>query len=297
MPPPHYLVVFEAVARHLSLTRAARELGTTQPAVSHQIRQLERHLDAQLFYRAHRGVTLTDHGRRLYEAVQRGFGTILEALTEIRRPAAPGTLNVATDFGFAAFWLLPRLPAFRARYPDIDVRVITAQRAFDIATESIDIAIVFGRPPFPQAIAKPLCSEEVFAVCSPRLLAERPIRRLEDLRDCPLLQLGSEEETRWYTWSSWFRACGAPLVPRGPMLSFDNYILLIQAAIAGQGVALGWSLLVDELLRVGQLVRALEVSVSSERGYYVLLPEARRVSAAAFPFRQWLLQELEEGRC
>ncbi len=290
LPPLALLLTFETVARLGNLTRAAGELGVTQPAVSHQIRQLEQHLGTPLFMRVHRGVVLTPAGEGLHQSVADSFDSLNEAVRAIRHRRPASVLQVATDFGFAAFWLLPRLAEFRLRHPAIDVRVITAQRGFDLVSESMDVAVVFGQPPFPHALAKRLYWEVVYPVCSPWLLQSLGEADPEAaLRHCPRLVLGGEDSGRWLSWQGWLQACGISTAPDGPELTFDNYMLLLQAAIAGQGVALGWHELVRPMLDAGQLVRYLPREARTRSGYHLLIPRDRQISPSAFAFRDWVL--------
>jgi Transcriptional regulator len=138
------LTMFESAARLASFTAAARELGSTQPAVSQRVVQLEEALGAPLFERGHRGVTLTEDGVRLFEAVRNALDTIRLATTEIRARRTPQTLTLSTDFGFATYWLMPRLSQFKALMPDVDVKIITSQSVFDPSHDQADIAIAFG---------------------------------------------------------------------------------------------------------------------------------------------------------
>ena len=144
LPPLQMLSVFESAARLASFTAAARELGSTQPAVSQRIVQLEADLGVPLFERGHRGVTLTADGRRLYEAVRQSIGTIRDAVIDIRASRAKGALTILTDAGFATYWLVPRLMDLRRLLPDINVKVVTSQSAFDPRRDHADVAIAFG---------------------------------------------------------------------------------------------------------------------------------------------------------
>ena len=144
LPPMQALTMFESAARLASFTAAARELGSTQPAVSQRVVQLEEALGAPLFERGHRGVTLTEDGERLFEAVRHALDTIRLATSEIRARRTPQTLTLSTDFGFATYWLMPRLSQFKALMPDVDVKIITSQSVFDPSHDQADIAIAFG---------------------------------------------------------------------------------------------------------------------------------------------------------
>lgn len=241
LPPLQALLVFEAAARHLGFTAAARELGTTQSAVSQQIRNLEQSLGLQLFVRVYRGVVLTRSGEALYQAVQEGFRGIVSTLEELQQSRQHQSLNVATDFALAAYWLMPRLPRFRAIHPEVDVRVITAQNQQAFQSQDVDVILSFAAEPPRQRPLRRLFEECVFPVCSPGFLADNgPISDLPDLMRQPLLRLSDEGAAGWQTWDSLLRAQGWTEPVPEPVLIFDNYTLLVQAAIAGQGVGIGW---------------------------------------------------------
>ncbi len=292
------LRVFESAARHLSFTAAAVELGTTQPAVSQQIQRLEKQLATRLFDRVYRGIELTDAGRLLFLHVQEGLQAISAGLEAIGSRPQHEVLQVATDFAFAAYWLMPRLHRFHEANPEIDVSIVTSDRTMNMLRSEVDIAIAFGDGRFKHGEAMLLFREEVFPICSPRLLAGRdwplPVAALAEL---PLLHLKPEVRTRWFDWNALFRELGIAQPPGSGMLRFDNYTLLIQAAIAGQGVAIGWRYLVDDLLDQGLLVPLLDTSVSSDFGYYLVQPERKRRARLMKCFVDWLQQELgDEAR-
>jgi putative choline sulfate-utilization transcription factor len=203
-------------------------------------------------------------------------------------------LQVSTDFAFAAYWLMPRLPRFRAANPHLDVSLITSDRSMTSLRSDIDIAITFGDGRFKHTEASRLFSEEVFPICSPRLLEGRqlPLSK-EQLAGLPLLHLKPDASSRWFDWQGLFQALGISQ-PVGPAaLSFDNYTLLIQAAIAGQGVAIGWSHLVDELLEQGVLCKVIDGQAQSRFGYYAVLSERKRRARLLQPFVEWLHAELK----
>jgi len=290
------LRVFEAAARHLSFTAAAVELGTTQPAVSQQIQRLEKQLATRLFDRVYRGIELTDAGRVLFLHVQEGLQAIQAGLEAVGARSQHEVLQVATDFAFAAYWLMPRLHRFHEANPDIDVSLVTSDRTMNMLRSEVDIAIAFGDGRFKHGDALLLFREEVFPIASPRLLAGRatplPAAALAEL---PLLHLKPEVRTRWFDWSSLFRELGISQSPPSGALRFDNYTLLIQAAIAGQGVAIGWRYLVDDLLEQGLLAPLLEERVCSDLGYYLVQPESKRRARLMKCFVDWLQQELGDA--
>src|SRR5579864_1116225 len=144
LPPMQALTMFESAARLASFTAAARELGSTQPAVSQRVVQLEESLGAALFERGHRGVTLTEDGARLFHAVRQGLDVIRAATADIRSRHAQRTLTLSTDFGFATYWLMPRLPQFKALMPDVDVKIITSQSLPSASGDHADVVIAFA---------------------------------------------------------------------------------------------------------------------------------------------------------
>jgi putative choline sulfate-utilization transcription factor len=286
------LRAFEAAARLRSFTAAAIELGTTQPAVSQQIKRLEEQLSTRLFDRIYRGIELTDAGDVLFSHIQTGLQSMDTGLNAITHQHQHEVLQVATDFAFAAYWLMPRLHRFHEANPDVDVSLVTSERRHSMLRADVDVAVLFGDGRFKQGESRWLFSEEVFPVCSPQLLAGRePPLSNDVLREFPLLHLRSEGSANWFDWGAVFRALNIPQAPAPGQLRFDNYTLLIQAAIAGQGVAIGWRHLVDALLDQGLLCRPIAPSAVSAFGYYVVLPQRKRRVQLVQRFVDWLASE------
>jgi putative choline sulfate-utilization transcription factor len=289
-----WLLAFDAAARHKSFGSAAIALGTSQPAISQRIANLEATLGVKLFKRMPRGVQLTPEGAVLLARLNEGLGLLESAILEMRQHRSDGHLTVATDFGFAAFWLVPRLPSLRRAAPELDVRVVTSQTEVDITREPIDVAIVFGSGQWPGCVAEPIVPEAVIPVCAPGLLDSRPAPTTpRDLQALPLLHLEAVEDTQWLDWSGWFQAVGVAFAASEHRVTINNYSLVIQAALAGQGVALGWRPLVDDLLDKGQLVPALDRTVVTDRGYYFVHRRAAASSKVVTLFRSWLQGELQ----
>jgi putative choline sulfate-utilization transcription factor len=297
LPPLQALVFFEAAARHQNFTAAAQELGATQPAVSQRVSWLEEDLGVALFKRQHRGVALTAEGLRLFEAVREGLSVIGDATAELRASRSQPVLTVATDFGFAAYWLMPRLSALRELVPDLDVRIVTSQSGFDIRKEPVDVAISFGAGPWPGCEAEPLFPEVVRPVCSPAFAEQHGLTgQAAALSGLPLLHLEQPAPARWLSWPDWFALHGLPVSHGHHDLTFNNYPLVIQAAMIGQGVALGWSPLVDELLAAGQLLAAVAQPAQTERGYFLVWPKSARFTGALGVFRRWILAGAKGAR-
>jgi putative choline sulfate-utilization transcription factor len=296
LPPLQMLSVFESAARLASFTAAARELGSTQPAVSQRIVQLEFELGVPLFVRGHRGVALTADGQRLYEAVRDSMATIRDAVTDIRARRSHGALTILTDAGFATYWLMPRLTELRRLLPDVNVKLITSQLGYDPRRDRADVAIAFGEGDWSPCTATRLFPEEVIAVCSPAFQAANPqIVSPADLRAAALLHVQPTQPERWLGWNGWFAAHGLSAPPDDHGLTFNSYALVMHAALTGQGVALGWLPLVDALIESGQLVALFDEPVRTPRGYFLVCPPTRPEAPSAPAFRRWLFAACATG--
>lgn len=289
------LVFFESAVRHLNFTLVAEEFGSSQPAVSQRIAALEKDLRTPLFKRAHRGVSLTADGVALHEAVREHLAAINLAVDKIRTRRTRQVITVATDFGFAQFWLMPRLAQFQQLRPELDVRIVTSQHAFDIRGEAVDLAILFGDGHWPGCDALQILPEDVVPVCSPALLARHAAAggTSAAVMGLPLLHLGSSSQEPWMTWQEWAQLQGLPGNGELQSLTLGNYPLLIQAAVAGHGVALGWRPLVDALLRDGQLAGLPVPALRTRRGYFLVQPRGREPWEALDSLRDWIVAGCE----
>ncbi|GHE21686.1 choline sulfate utilization transcriptional regulator [Halomonas urumqiensis] len=284
------LRVFEVAARHLSFTAAARELRSTQSAVSQQIRALEEQLGIPLFERIYRGVRLTEAGQALFTSVQDGFATIERTLDRLHRQHRHRRLNILTDFSFAAYWLLPRLPQFRHSHPDIDVRLTTQQGTLDWHDQDVDVALLFCNERM-LVEAPRLFGEEVLPVCSPAFLERHgPIDSLARLAELPLMALFAEDQQPWLDWPEYFRQLADMDYAQPAELTFNNYTLLIQAVIAGQGIGLGWRGLIDDQLASGVLVGLEEMRLATPRGYGLIDVRPSETGSAKQALCHWLLE-------
>ncbi|SEG70100.1 transcriptional regulator, LysR family [Bosea lathyri] len=289
------LACFEAAGRHASFTHAARELGITQAAVSKQIKALESRLNARLFDRGNRAVALTEAGKKLYEGVSAGMRTIgetLEALSSIRHPPE---LVVTTTVAMASLWLMPRIASFRAQHPGIAIRLIATDTLLDFLEDRVDVAIRYGNGDWPHLNSKFLLGVRFFPCCSPDYLARHPMRTAEDLRHARLLNLEGPA-ARYSEWEWWFASNGIAVSKLDPELSFNNYPLLVQAALSGQGVLLAWGNVIDNLIDDGSLVRIIDGDTPANQSYYVVTTQRRTVREEARTFCEWLLADTRQLR-
>ncbi len=292
------LRVFEACGRCLSFTAAAAELGMSQPAVSQQMQRLEQMLGTRLFERVHRGIALTAAGAALLDPVQEALDIVRGALESASSQVARELLSVSTDFAFAAYWLMPRLERFYQRHANIDVSLVTSNRALTKMPSDVDLAIVFGDGGVRGGESSLLFREEVFPVCGPRLLQGDSGNAMAVLQSAPRLHLKPAPGQHWFDWAAvahaWQLAPPATdVLPR----TFDNYTQLIGAALAGQGVAIGWRHLVDPLLEQGLLCRldTARGSLTSHYGYHVVSPQRKRRPGSVKRFVEWLRDELSDA--
>lgn len=295
LPPPNALVTFEAAARHRNFTRAAAELGVTQAAVSRQIRTLEDHLGVPVFRRAPKGLQLTRDGQRLFQAVTMGLEHIATTAADIRRVRSDAEVTVSTSVTFASYWLMSRVAKFRAAYPDVELRLVASAPVANLAGAGIDLAVRYGDGRWPGVEATHLLDNEVFPVCAPDYLEGRPpLAEPADLLGETLLNL-VEYDRNWVTWEAWLREFGVKDKPARRGAQFDNYLILIQAALGGQGIALGGGRLADDFLASGALVRPIAATLRSESAFWLIVPREAPLSEPATLFRDWVLAEAKGG--
>lgn len=276
-----HFVAFEKAAQAGNFTRAAEELGLSQPALSHRIRLLEDMLGRRLFVRRHKGVTLTDDGEALYEAVSASLTRIRYVVDRFRQENAKQRLRISLDFAFGTLWLMPRLTMNELALETIDLQINSAHLSPARHMRESDVAFVLADPADVPSHAVRLFPEAVVPVCSPAFLAEHPeAADITRLRDLPLNHNEQPKSGAWITWRDWGLANGLDWVPTGPQATFSTYQLVLQATMAGRGLALGWQGLIDDLLKSGQLVVPVQAPVQSSRWYYAVLSSVRPSPAA-----------------
>ncbi|WP_043003019.1 LysR family transcriptional regulator [Comamonas testosteroni] len=282
--PLNALRMFDAAARHLSLTRAAQELHVTQAAVSQHIRNLEERLGKPLFRRLPRGLALTDEGQALWPVVAQSFERIEQSLQQVAEPRPREILSVGVVGTFAIGWLIPRLSQFQQLHPYIDLRLLTNNNRVDLAGEGLDAAVRFGDGAWHGTHAQMLLRAPLSAMCTPMLAQQ--LREPADLARQTLLRSYRTQE-----WEGWFAGLDqtAPLA-RGAM--FDSSLTLAEAAAQGAGIALLPARMFEHMLQQGRLVRPFAHEVDTG-AYWLTYLKSRQASSALQTFRQWLMTQLQ----
>jgi LysR family glycine cleavage system transcriptional activator len=294
LPPLNALRAFEAAARQLSFTKAAEELNVTQAAISHQVKTLEEHLGLTLFRRLNRRLVLTEAGQLYLPVLREAFDAVAAGTARLGQDRESGALNISVLPSFAAKWLLPRLSRFRDRYPDIDVMVSANNRLIDFADGTYEMGIRYGLGDYPGLRTELLLQDEVFPVCSPKLTeGEHPLRTPADLKHHTLLHDEVSRHDESPDWRNWLKAAGIEGIDyqRGP--GFSDSSMVIEAAAAGQGVALGHRWLAAADLEGGRVVMPFGPVVPSRFAYYLVSPLAVAEHRRVRLFRAWLLEEAE----
>lgn len=294
LPPLTGLTAFEAVARLGSFTKAARELGVTQAAVSRQIHLLEESLGFLLFRRLHRNIEATDKGRLLSAAATTAFNLMADTIAEIKRDESHEGLTISASVAFSHFWLLPKIASFSRKHPEIPLRIISQDNAVSLDGGDVDLAIRYGNGMWSDGRAELLFEDEIFPVCSPDYQEKLDgFADLHDLTRHPLISSDTEDPS-WTGWDEWFAAFAirAPRRPSGLRCSF--YTEAIYAALNGQGIALGWKRLVQNLLDQKALVRLTEDSIATRNGYFVIEPSRSAKNARVAQFVEWLKHEARD---
>ena len=297
LPPLDQLEAFEASARHLSFTKAADELALTQSAVSRQIAALEEHYGLPLFRRLHRALRLTDDGQALSQVVGDVLGRLHQIGGELKRDRRAKTVVVTTTPGFAGLWLIPRLASFTAARPDVDVRISAGYSLVNLSRDGFDLAIRYQSEDAIDAGAELLFGDVVLPVCSPKLLRDkaRPLKTPEDLRHHVLMYLDSGPGADMQDWPIWLRAMKLEGLKPASVLHFSQFDQLINAAVAGQGIALGRSPLLKQLLAERKLVAPFKKTVASPRSYYLVQSAGVGRKPEVQDFAEWLRGQAREG--
>ncbi|MBZ9764960.1 LysR family transcriptional regulator [Mesorhizobium sp. CA8] len=289
---PNALFAFEAVVRCESFRAGAAELNVTQPSISYQIKKLEEALGVELFLRRGGRKELSPSGLILAKALDFGFRAIENALLEIKRSTNKRVVTLCLSAAQASEIWLPRLSSLRQRYPDIDLNLRIVDHEVDPDEESADISIRLGHGDWSSLNKWYLFPEIVFPVCSPSYLKKNgKITSLEDLASRALLHL-AEAHPRGIGWREWFEHLGLTRYNTRERLRFSDYQPLLEAAIMGEGIALGWENFSSVHLKKGTLVRAIDLEVKTEKGFYIVASRSQPSQARHVEdVRNWMLSE------
>lgn len=293
LPPLRQLLAFESAARLGSFTAAAEELFISQPAISRQVRALEDNLGLSLFERRHKGVQLSEVGQLYHASIFSALGQIAEVSERLRASGAAPRITLYANYGLATYWLLPRLAVFLAENPSHDVVVKTLEADRKIHHGQGELAIRFGTGHWRDGDVYKLFSERAFVVASPAYLEGAP--PLDSAADLPahrLIKMEGQPDS-WLDWPFLLKGLGVE-APRLSGPGFNNYTLSVQAALAGQGLAVGWSHISDEFLERGWLVQPLPDSVATDKGYYVVADPQGGGEPHYAQLLAWLLAQVDD---
>lgn len=289
MPSLNAVRMFEAAARLQNFTRAAEVLFVTQGAVSRQVKQLEDQLGCELFTRDGPKLQLTEEGAQFYSAVSQGLGAIRRGTLELKRALSTPTLTISVLPSFAATWLVNRVIRFQEHHKNIEVRISASHEPVDFTLRpDIDAAIRWGQGDWPGTYSECLLTEKLFPVCSPGYIQQngRP-GAPEDLVDVPLIRPTDEFDQ----WNDWFRLAGVTAPRPTENLRYSDALMLQQAALEGHGVALARSLLVEDELKSGRLIRLFKPSINSMNNFYFVCPLKQKDDITLRKFLEWLRDE------
>lgn len=285
-PPLNPLKVFEVVARTSNLTLAASELNVSQSAVSRQVAVLEEYLGVQLFARERVGVRLTEVGETYARRIRPAFEEISAATAFITQKYSNNVIRLRTYTTLTARWLIPRLPHFKAQYPDVEVSILNSNAPLDFGVEKCDLAIVLGNGTWPDAEATLLLEDVVEPVCAPGFI--EGAATLEGLRGKRLLVSKYRKED----WPRWLAHAGmTDVFETAEKMVFSSSILTWQAAVDGLGVAIGQQHMLEADFQAGRLVRPFARPLHTGQGQYIVTPALQRHSDKIAAFKNWLMRE------
>lgn len=295
LPPVTSLAVFEAAARHCSFTHAANELNVTPGAVSRQIRSLEDGLGALLFRRNNRGVTLTVDGEALFHVLASGFAQTADIVRSIRAGETARRITVACSDVFGVMWLVPRMTDFWGRYPDIKVDHLITDNTPNFRRAEVELRIRFGSGTWAEETSELLFDERVYPVCSPAFAARNGVPSLGDLAKLPLLDV-EWVALDWLRWEDMLAHVGVH-IHTANVRRFGKFSVALQAAMADQGVVIGWHRIVAPLINEGKLVRLTALVMQPPGNYYLTWNAGRTLTPAGEQFKRWMQdQALSENQ-
>ncbi len=290
LPSLNALAAFEAAARHMSLTRAAEELNVTPGAVSKQVAALEDELGRALFLRRHRALELTPEGHAVARSLQESFERMAATLAQVSAAGSPRSVSIGSTMAFAQLWLMPRLGGFWTAHQDIVVDHVISDRVNELQRLGVDLRVRYGDGNWPDEESTLLFGDRIIAVAAPSFVRSQTKDHAKPLPEFPLLSVEGVDWT-WTTWPEFLRACGLP-TRKLQVRRFNSYVIALQAAQAGQGVALGWLSLVRPLLEQRALVRVGNAEMTAPQSFYLTWSARQKPKREAEVLRDWLLRQV-----
>jgi LysR family transcriptional regulator, glycine cleavage system transcriptional activator len=294
LPSLTTLAVFEASARHLSFKLAASELNVTPGAVSRQIKAIEDEVGVPLFVRHGKGVALTPEGEELYGVLASGFSKASEVVRSIKRGDRARNVTIACTDAFATMWLIPRMPDFWRRHPEIAVDHLISDNSKDYRRAEVELRIRYGFGAWLDETAELMFDDTIYPVCGPGFAAEHEGVAAADLADLPHLHVDWADPD-WAGWDEVLLRAGIRH-SHGGGRRFGKFGVAVQAAMADQGVAVGWDRLIRHLIEEGKLRRLTDLMIPAPGAYYLTWNNNRELSAAAVVLRDWLREMAEQER-
>ena len=291
IPPLKSLLAVEATARCASFSAAADELNVSQSAVSHAVTTAEAFLGVLIFDRTTRPISLTDEGRTYLNTLTNCLNQLANEGKSLTRSRSRNNLTISCNLAYSHFWLFPRLKDFHLAYPDKQVSLVTTYQGLASLDEGIDVAVRFGDGNWTNCTSHLLFKESIVPVATPDYISRTPVvRSPADLWDHTLLHALSRDKS-WFDWQQWFEYHGISLTNGLVGPTFDNHLLMMQAALSGRGIALGWIGTAADLIRNGQLVRAYDDAIMQPNGLYAVVRNQR--DPFIEPFLDWITSMAE----
>lgn len=291
LPPLNSLIAFESAARNLSFTKSSIELSVTQGAISKQIKLLEEYLGKELLLRSTKKMELTPAGLEYYEVVKKSLLILADGTEKIRGVQSGQELTVAATTAMASLWLMPKVSTFQSLNEDIELRIVASDNLKE--TAQFDIVLNYLRHPPSGCKATALFYEEIFPVCTPEYLRKNPgLTTPEGLSNCTWLYL-EEMQKDWLGWAEWFDGLEIPAPMPKRKLKINSYSMLLQSCLDGQGVALGWSYLVDDYLQSGALIKPMKNALRTGSKFWLIESDSySRNQRGVDKFRNWLIEKI-----
>ncbi|WP_085907075.1 LysR family transcriptional regulator [Kiloniella majae] len=289
------LRAFDAAARNLSFTLAAKELNVNQPAISRQISSLEMQLGTTLFQRTRPKLTLTADGQSLYSAVANGFTQIGTALDAIQNRNKSTSVDIRTTIGFASCFLINQLSGFYDLHPNTELELVTGDRVYEYDPTDFDVAVIFGYPEdFTDYKSHLIFPEVLLPICAPNYFTPEELTKGIKLADQKLLTF--TEEAHLNNWETFFAETDETPKKSERSNIFNSFMVYFHAVLNGRGVALSWAGLIEDFIKTERLTIVGERYVRTNRGYHCCLSERGQRSASAKKFANWLIEETRISR-